>query len=347
MSYKVGIAGATGVVGHVALRILAERSFPVDELRLFASARSAGRRIDWAGRELVVEDLGRARFAGLDVVIMSAGGAVAREWALKIASQGPVVIDNSSAFRQAPDVPLVIPEINGDAIASHRGVIANPNCTTAVALMAVAPLHRAVGVRGVISSSYQSVSGTGRDAVIEVVEQARKAVDQVEALHGYETLDVPEPAVYPHPLAFNVIPQCETFPDGEDTSTEESKMQAEMRKILGAPDVAVHATAVRVPVVVGHSVSLTVSLEREVSPDEARKIIGAFPGVRVVDEPWRAQYPTPLQSAGIDDVLVGRIRTNPIVPNGLSLFASGDNLRKGAALNAIQIAEHLLGVSSA
>jgi aspartate-semialdehyde dehydrogenase len=257
---------------------------------------------------------------------------------------GAFVSDKSSAFRQAPDVPLVIPEINGEDAKSHTGVVASPNCTTAVALMAIAPLHKAAGVRAVISSSYQSVSGVGRDAVSELLEVNRKAVEQTDALWGREPLDLPDPVAFPHPLAFNVFPQCETFLDGADASTEEQKMQAESRKILGAPDLVLQATAVRVPVVVGHSVSLSLSLERSVSPDEAREILSAFPGVRVLDEPGAKVYPTPQQATGIDDVLVGRVRDNPILPNGLTLFASGDNLRKGASLNALQIAELVLGL---
>ncbi|HVL81725.1 MAG TPA: aspartate-semialdehyde dehydrogenase [Actinomycetota bacterium] len=343
MSIRLGLVGATGVVGDVVLRLLEERRFPVGDLRLFASRRSAGQRIAWSGRQLEVEALEDADLGGLDVVISSIDSSVAREWVPRIVEAGAVVIDNSSAFRQDPDVPLVIPEINGRALRSHRGIVANPNCTTATALMALAPLHREAGLRAVISSSYQSVSGTGKEAVAELLDQARKAVDQVEALYGHEPLDVPPPQVYRHPLAFNLFPQCETFPPGADASTEEEKMALETRKILEAPDVEVHATAVRVPVLVGHSVSLAVSLGREVTPDRARSLIDAFPGARVLDDPQEAVYPTPLGSAGLDDVLVGRIRTNPILRNGLSLFVSGDNLRKGAALNAVQIAELLVG----
>lgn len=338
-SVNVGVSGATGIVGGEILRILTERDFPIGELRVFASERSAGRKLPWKDGEVTVEALSDGNFAGLDVVINSTSGSVSREWAPRIAEAGAVVIDNTSAFRQDPEVPLVIPEINGDAAKGHGGIIANPNCTTATALMGIAPIHKGAGVRSVISSSYQASSGTGRDAVTELLEQSRKAVDQLEALRGHERLDLPDPEVYPHPLAFNVFPQCETFPEGEDTNTEEAKMQAESRKILGVPELIVHATAVRVPVVVGHGVSLSLSLDREVGPDEARELVDAFPGVRVLDEPWTGKYPTPLQAAGIDDVLVGRIRPNPVLPNGLSLFCCGDNLRKGAALNAVQVAE--------
>lgn len=344
MGVRLGVSGATGATGSVTLPLLLERGFPVDELRLFASRRSAGRKVEWNGSEITIEALEDGHFDGLDLVLNATSASLAREWVPKMVEAGAFVSDKSSAFRQAPDVPLVIPEINAEDAKKHKGIVASPNCTTAVALMAIAPLHRAVGVRSVISSSYQSVSGVGRDAVTELLEVNRKAVEQTDALWGREPLDLPEPVAFPHPLAFNVFPQCEVFLDGSDESTEEEKMEAESRKILGAPELLLQATAVRVPVVVGHSVSLSLSLERAVSPDEAREILSAFDGVRVLDDPQNKVYPTPQQATGIDDVLVGRVRRNPILPNGLTLFASGDNLRKGASLNAIQIAELVLGV---
>jgi aspartate-semialdehyde dehydrogenase len=342
MGFRVGIVGATGVTGEVTLRILRERSFPVDELRLFASRRSVGRKIDWNGREFEVEALDDGRFDGLDVVISATTSSLSKEWTPRIAQAGAVVIDQSSAYRLDPDVPLVVPEINGDDARKHKGIIAGPNCTTAVAVMAIAPLQRSVGIQSVISSSYQSVSGAGRDGITEFIEHSRKAADQVEALRGHEPLNLPEPEVFPRELAFNVFPHCESFEEGAETSSEEAKMQPEMRKMLGAPDLLVHATAVRVPVLVGHSVSLTLSLEREVTPDEARTMISGFPGLRLVDDPSEGLYPTPQDSAGIDEILVGRVRPNSLVPNGLALFACGDNLRKGNALNAVQVAELLL-----
>lgn len=345
MGFRLGIVGATGVTGEVTLRILRERGFPVDELRLFASKRSTGRRIQWGDGEVVVEALEDGRFGGLDVVISATTSSLSREWTPRIAKAGAVVIDQSSAFRLDPDVPLVMPEINGEDARKHKGIIAGPNCTTAVAVMAVAPLHRAVGLRALVSSSYQSVSGGGRDGIAEFIEHSRKAVDQVEALRGHEPINLPEPEIFPRELAFNVFPHCESFEVGDDTSAEEAKMEPEMRKMLSAPDLLVHATAVRVPVLVGHSVSLTASLERELTPDEARACIGDFPGLRVVDDPAQGLYPTPQDAAGIDEVLVGRVRANRLVPNGLALFACGDNLRKGNALNAIQTAELVLGVS--
>jgi aspartate-semialdehyde dehydrogenase len=341
MGHRVGVVGATGMVGEVLLRILEERAFPLDELRLFASERSAGRRVPWKGQEVALEVPEEGRFRGLDLVVMAAGSTVAREWAHRIVAEGPVVIENSSAFRQDPDVPLVIPEINAEALESHRDLVANPNCTATAALMAVAPLHRAAGIRSMITTSFQSVTGTGRAAMQELLDQAGKAVGQVDALRGEEPLDLPSPQVYPHPVAFNVLPQCETFPEGEATSTEEAKMQSEARKILAAPDLVVHATAVRVPVVVGHSIAVSVSLHRPMTPEAAADALASFPGVEVADRPDRAEYPTPLQVAGRDEVLVGRIRSNPAMPNGLSLWVASDNLRKGAALNNVQIAETL------
>ena len=344
MGFRVGVTGATGAAGRAAVALLRERSFPVDELRLFASRRSAGRRVPWGDGEVEVEALEDGRFEGLDVVLNATSAELAREWVPRMVEAGAIVCDKSSAFRLDPEVPLVVPEINGEDARRHQGILASPNCTTAVAVLAMAPLHRAAGVRAAISSSYQSVSGVGRDAVTELLEGTRKALDQVEALWGREPIDLPQPVVLPHALAFNVFPQCETFPEGSAESNEEQKMQAESRRILGAPGLVLQATAVRVPVVVGHCVSLSLSLERELSVEEAREAVGAFAGVRLVDDPLRAAYPTPHQAAGIDDVLVGRVRANPVLPNGLTLFASGDNLRKGAALNAIQTAELVLGL---
>lgn len=343
MGYRIGVLGATGLVGEVLLRILDERDFPTDELRAFASERSAGRRLAWRGEEVALEVPAEGRFRDLDLVFTASGSDVAREWVPRIRAEGPVVIDNSSAFRQDPHVPLVIPEINAHALRDHRGLIANPNCTATTALMAVAPLHRAAGVRAMVTSAYQSVSGTGRRAIQELLDQSRKAVDQLEALRGQEDLDAPGPEVYPHPIAFNVFPQCETFPPGADTSTEEAKMESESRKILEHPTLVAHATSVRVPVVVGHSVAVALSLERPVEPGEARRLLATFPGVRVVDDPERGRYPTAMQAAGIDETLVGRIRANPAMTHGLSLFVCQDNLRKGAALNNVHIAEALGG----
>jgi aspartate-semialdehyde dehydrogenase len=344
MRFNIGISGATGVTGEVALRILSERNFPVANLRLFASKRSRGQIIRWQGRDYAVEALDDGNFGDLDLIISATSAAIAREWAPHMRAAGAIVIDQSSAFRQDASVPLVVPEINADDLTSHSGTISCPNCTTAVAVMAVAPLHRAFGVRSVISSSYQAMSGKGREGMKEFLDASAQAVSQSEGLRGHRPLEIAAPVQFPHPSAFNLFPQCEVFPDGHDTSTEEEKMPAEMRKMLHAPELSVHATAVRVPVLVGHTVSLAVSLERPASPAEARRAIESFPGVRLLDEPWTGKYPTPLAAAGIDDVLVGRVRQVPFQRNGLSLVASGDNLRKGNALNAIQVAERVLGL---
>lgn len=342
MSFAIGISGATGVTGDVTLRVLEDRAFPVGELRLFASRRSAGQMIRWKGRNIPVEALEDGRFAGLDLVISATSATIAREWVPRMVGDGAIVIDQSSAFRQDPTVPLVVPEINADDLADHRGVIAGPNCTTAVAVMAVAPLERAFGIDSVISSSYQAISGLGRDGMAEFLDLARKAANQPEALRGHELLNLSAPEQAPQIPAFNLFPQCETFAEGSDISTEEEKMEAEMRKMLHAPALRVHATAVRVPVLVGHSVSLALSLRQEATPAQVREVLAAFPGIRVLDEPWTGEYPTPLRAAGADDVLVGRVRRLASLRNGLSLFASGDNLRKGNALNAVQVAERVL-----
>jgi aspartate-semialdehyde dehydrogenase len=342
---NVGISGATGVTGEVTLRILEERKFPVGDLRLFASKRSAGERVRWKGNDYTVEALEDGNFGGLDLVISATSGDLAREWAPRMVSAGAVVIDQSSGFRADPTVPLVVPEINPNDLKSHRGIIAGPNCTTAVAVMAIAPLHRKFGVDTVVSSSYQAMSGKGRDGMAEFLATSAKAVRQSEGLRGHERLDVPKPEQYPHISSFNLFPQCEEFRPGEDTSTEEEKMQAELRKMLHAPELAVHATAVRVPILVGHTVSLALSLKKPATVQDARRAFEAFDGVQLLDEPWKAKYPTPLAAAGIDDVLVGRIRAIPFIKNGLSVFASGDNLRKGNALNAIQVAEMLFDVA--
>lgn len=344
MKFNIGISGATGITGEVTLRILEERGFPVKDLRLFASRRSAGQIIQWKGLDYPVEALEDGNFDGLDLVISATSASIAREWVPRMVEAGAIVIDQSSAFRLDPSVPLVMPEINADDLNSQTGIIAGPNCTTAVAIMAVAPLHQAFGVDSVISASYQAMSGKGRDGMAEFLDASAKAVNQTEGLRGHTPLNLPAPVQFPHVSSFNLFPQCEGFREGEDASTEEEKMQAEMRKMLHAPDITVHATAVRVPILVGHSVSLAVFLKEPATAQEARQVFESFPGVQVLDEPWTGKYPTPLAAAGIDDILVGRIRTVPSIKNGLSVFASGDNLRKGNALNAIQVAERALGL---
>lgn len=329
--------GATGQVGGVMLAVLAERGFPVEALRAFASARSAGTTVTFAGTPVPVEDAAGADYRGLDIVLFSAGAATSRELAPRVAAAGAVVIDNSSAWRMDPEVPLVVAEVNPHALARiPKGIVANPNCTTMVAMPVLAPLHREAGLRRMVASTYQAVSGAGRAGVVELDEQVRKVADRAAALTFDGTaVEFPAPAKFAAPIAFNVVPLAGNRVD--DETDEELKLRNESRKILEIPDLAVSATCVRVPVYTGHSLSLNVEFERPLSPERAREVLAAAPGVRVVD------LPTPVQAAGTDPTLVGRIRRDPGVEHGLALFVSGDNLRKGAALNAVQIAELLAG----
>ena len=316
--------------------ILAERDFPVTELRLFASARSAGRTLDWQGTEVAIEDASTADYAGLDVVLFSAGGATSKELAPKVAAAGAVVIDNSSAWRMDPDVPLVVAEVNGHAATQRpKGIIANPNCTTMAAMPVLGPLHREAGLKALVVSTYQAVSGGGLAGVAELDEQAKKVVDQAAALtFDGDAVEFPTPQKFPAPIAFNVVPKAGSIvDDGLEETDEEQKLRNESRKILDIPELLVSGTCVRVPVFTGHSLSINASFERPISPDLALQILGYAPGVELSD------IPTPLQAAGADPTFVGRIRVDPTVPNGLALFLSNDNLRKGAALNAVQIAE--------
>jgi aspartate-semialdehyde dehydrogenase len=338
---RVGVVGATGQVGGVMLAVLAERRFPVDELRAFASARSAGSTVTFAGEQVVVEDAARADYRGLDVVLFSAGAATSRELAPQVAAAGAVVIDNSSAWRMDPEVPLVVAEVNPGALAAiPKGIVANPNCTTMVAMPVLAPLHREAGLRRVVASTYQAVSGAGRAGVTELDEQVRKVADRAPALtFDGRAVEFPPPAKFAAPIAFNVVPLAGSLVD--DETDEEHKFRNESRKILGIPDLAVSATCVRVPVYTGHSLALNAEFERDLPPERAREILAGAPGVRLVD------VPTPVEAAGTDPSLVGRIRRDPGVAHGLALFVSGDNLRKGAALNAVQLAELLAGVRPA
>lgn len=337
-SVRVAVVGATGAVGREMLRILEERKFPIDELLPFASERSDGVRLPFGGDQVTVRPLSDATWAGVDLALLSAGGEVARRVAPEAASAGSVVVDNSSAFRMDPGVPLVIPEINAEALDEHRGIVANPNCTAIVALMAVAPLHRGAGLASMVTSSYQSVSGTGQKGVRELLEQVEKLRGAEEDLAHPAPDALPAGEVFGRTVAYNVLARCDVFED-DGFTREERKMRDEARKILELPDLSVAATAVRVPVLVGHAVSIHATFARAIDPSEARTLLAAAPGVEVLDEPASDAYPTPLDSAGRDDVFVGRIR--PAGPNALLLFACGDNLRKGAALNAIQIAERL------
>lgn len=339
---RVAVVGATGAVGREIIRILEERSFPLDDLVLLASERSVGKRIAFRGHDHDVRALTLDELRGADLALVSAGGDVSRAIVPPASEAGTPCVDNSSAFRMDPSVPLVIPEVNGDALDARPPprIVANPNCTAITALMAVGPLHRAAGLRSLIVSSYQSVSGTGMKGIRELAEQVEKLHGQEEDLGHPDRGALPLGDVFPRTIAFNVIPQCDRF-EGQWT-VEERKMAGESRKILDLPDLRVAATSVRVPVAVGHAVSVHATFSDSMSPREAREALASAPGVRLVDDPERGEYPTPLDAAGIDDVLVGRIRQPEGDPNALLLFACGDNLRKGAALNAVQIAERLL-----
>ncbi|MDQ2648348.1 MAG: aspartate-semialdehyde dehydrogenase [Actinomycetota bacterium] len=338
---RIGIFGATGQVGGVMLNILRERDFPVDELRLFASARSAGRTIEWNGQDLVVEDADTATFDGLDLALFSAGATASRALAPKVAAAGVTVIDNSSAWRMDPEVPLVVPEVNADALASiPKGIVANPNCTTMVAMPVLKPLDVAAGLEALVISTYQAVSGAGLAGVTELEEQVTKVIDGAAALaHDGRAVEFPPAQKFPRTIAFNVIPKAGNLvDDGLLETDEEQKLRNESRKILGLPDLLVSGTCVRVPVFTGHSLSINARFRDPISPARAAELLAEAPGVLLDD------IPTPLDVAGGNATHVGRLRQDPTAPDGrgLALFVSGDNLRKGAALNAIQIAEALL-----
>ena len=338
---NVAVVGATGQVGGVMRRLLEERNFPVDDLRVLASGRSAGRTMSWRDQDFVVEDAATADYRGLDIALFSAGGATSRELAPRVAAAGATVIDNSSAWRMDPDVPLVVPEVNAHALASiPKGIVANPNCTTMVGMPVLKPLAVEAGLRRLVISSYQAVSGGGLSGVAELDEQVRKVADDAIGLtHDGQAASFPAPSVFAAPIAFNVVPECGSWIDDDSGETsEERKLVEESRKILELPDLAVSATCVRVPVFTGHCLAINAEFDRPLSPERATELLSAAPGV-VVDD-----VPTPLAAAGIDPTMVGRIRVDPTVANGLSLFVVGDNLRKGAALNAIQIAEALISV---
>ncbi len=332
MTLRVAVVGATGVVGQEILRILEDRGFPAGELVPFASERSAGLTLEGAGAGLVVQALSDEAIAGFDVALFSAGSATSKEWAPRFAQAGAIVIDNSSQWRMDPEVPLVVSEVNPDAIVQHKGIVANPNCTTMQMVVALKPLHDAAGLERVILSSYQSVSGTGIKAIRELQDQTHAILRQGEPS---------PPSVYAHQIAFNVLPQVETFKDGDDYTTEERKVMAETRKILGDPELRITATCARVPVLIGHSESVNLQTREDLSPERARELLAAAPGVQVLDDPANAGYPLAIDVAGQDDVFVGRIRRDPSAERTLNLWIVGDNLRKGAALNAVQLAELL------
>ena len=334
--FNVGIVGATGQVGGVMRRILAERDFPAGSLRLFASSRSAGRTLPWRDTDITVEDAATADYRGLDIVLFSAGKETSRQLAPVVAGAGAVVIDNSSAWRNDPAVPLVVAEVNPAAITARpKGIIANPNCTTMAAMPVLKPLHAEAGLLAMVVATYQAVSGSGLAAVAELDEQVRKVGDQAAALtFGGSALEFPPPRKFARPIAFNVLPFAgSAVDDGSGETDEEQKLRNESRKILGIPDLLVSGTCVRVPVFTGHSLQVNARFSRPLSVRRATDLLTGAPGVTLAD------IPTPLQAAGADPTFVGRIRADETVPNGLALFMSGDNLRKGAALNAVQIAE--------
>lgn len=340
---NVGVVGATGLVGGLMRSILVERGFPVASLRLFASERSAGSRLTWKGQEITVEDAATADYGGLDIVFFSAGGSTSRKLAPVVAAAGALVIDNSSAWRNDPDVPLVVAEVNPDALRSiPKGIVANPNCTTMAAIPALKVLHDAAGLRRLVVSTYQAVSGGGLAGVQELEWQVENVGGGSAALaQDGSACEFGAMKKWPVPIAFNVVPM--NYVLVEDGYTEEEiKLRDETRKILDIPDLPVSGTCVRVPVYTGHSLSLNAEFEREISPERAVELLQSAPGVVVTD------VPNPLTATGQDPTFVGRVRRDPTVPHGLALFVTGDNLRKGAALNAVQIAEVLVaqGISS-
>ncbi len=338
---RIGVVGATGQVGSVMRRLLAERNFPVAEMRYFASSRSAGTTLDWKGTDIVVEDAETADPSGLDIALFSAGATSSRAYAAKFAAAGAIVIDNSSAFRMDPDVPLIVAEVNGqEARNTPKGIIANPNCTTMAFMPVLKPLHDEAGLVRIITATYQAVSGGGLAGVDELDKQVRQVVDQAaELTHDGAAVNFPTPEKFVKPIAFNVLPFAGSLvDDGSFETDEEQKLRNESRKILDIPGLLVSGTCVRVPVFTGHSLSINAEFERPISVERATELLAAAPGVELSD------IPTPLEAAGQDPTYVGRIRRDEGAPGGrgLALFVSNDNLRKGAALNAIQIAELLL-----
>ncbi|MCX6967450.1 MAG: aspartate-semialdehyde dehydrogenase [Verrucomicrobia bacterium] len=326
--YTVAIVGATGAVGVEMIKVLERRKFPVGKLVLLASARSVGKTLPFNGESVAVQELTEDSFTGVDIALFSAGGSISKQFAPCAVKAGAVVVDNSSHFRMDPNVPLVVPEINGADVKLHKGIIANPNCTTAITLMALNPLHKAFGVKRVIASSYQAVSGTGAQAIAELRSQ-------VEAITAGKPV---EKSVYPHQIAFNVLPHVDSFLNTGYTK-EEMKMQNEARRIMHLPDFKASVTCVRVPVYRAHSISVNAEFERPVSVEEAHKVLCGVPGLKLVDDPANNSYPLPLYVAETDDCQVGRIRIDCALENGLAFWVAGDQLLKGAALNAVQIAE--------
>lgn len=329
--YNVAIVGATGLVGREFIKVLEQRNFPISSIHLFASDRSAGKKLFVGHRQIEVKETSPSSFDHIDIALFSAGSEISRYFSPIAAQKGAVVIDNSAAFRMEPKVPLVVPEVNPEDIKEHQGVIANPNCSTIQMVVALYPLHKVNPIKRIIVTTYQSVSGTGAIAMEELTTQSKLV------LEGHNVV----PHVYPHQIAFNLLPEIDVFLDNGYTK-EEWKMVEETRKIMHAPDIAISATCVRVPVFVGHSEAINVEFTHPITPDEARRILAQAPGVKVVDDPSVSLYPQPWSAAGSDDVFVGRIRADASHPNGLVMWVVADNVRKGAALNAVQIAEEAI-----
>ncbi|MBU2609233.1 MAG: aspartate-semialdehyde dehydrogenase [Chloroflexi bacterium] len=329
--YKVAIVGATGLVGREFIKTLKQRNFPAASIQLFASDRSAGRKLAVGNDEVEVKETTVESFEAIDIALFSAGAEVSRHFSPIAAQSGAVVIDNSSAFRQVPTVPLVVPEVNPEDIKRHKGIIANPNCSTIQMVMALYPLHKVNPIKRIIVDTYQAVSGTGSAAVEELLTQIKQVLD------GQTTV----PHVYPHQIAFNMLPEIDVFLDNGYTK-EEWKMMEETRKIMHADDMAISATCVRVPVLTGHSEAVHVEFSHPISPDDAYRILSQAPGIKVLDDPTISLYPQPWSAAGTDEVFVGRIRQDVSSKNALAMWIVADNLRKGAALNAVQIAEEII-----
>ena len=332
-AYHVAVVGATGAVGNEMLKILEERKFPVGRLTLLASERSIGKELKFNGELYPIQVLNEKSFAGIQIGLFSAGGSISQRFAPIAAASGCIVIDNTSAFRMEPDIPLVVPEVNAESIGMYknRGIISNPNCSTIQMVVALKPIHDAVKIKRIVVSTYQAVSGTGKKAIEELLEQTKALMSNRE----------PEIKVYPHRIAFNCLPHIDVFLDN-GYSKEEMKMVNETRKILNDPSVAVTATTVRVPVLFGHSESVNIETEKKITADEVREILSRAPGVTVVDDLKGNKYPLPIDAAGKDDTFVGRIREDESIENGINMWIVSDNVRKGAALNAVQIAEILV-----
>jgi aspartate-semialdehyde dehydrogenase len=329
--YKVAIVGATGLVGHEFIKVLEQRDFPIESIEMLASDRSAGKKLFFSHQEIEVKETTPESFKDIDIALFSAGAEISRYFSPIAAKSGAVVVDNSSAFRMDPKVPLVVPEINPEDIRKHKGIIANPNCSTIQMVVALYPLHKVNPIKRIVVTTFQAVSGTGIAAVEELTKQAKQVLD------GQATA----PHVYPHQIAFNVLPEIDVFLDNAYTK-EEWKVVEETRKIMHTDDIAISATCARVPVFIGHSQAVTLEFSQAMSPDEARRILTQAPGVKLLDDPAISLYPQPWSATGTDEVFVGRIRRDASHPNGLVMWVVADNLRKGAALNTIQIAEEMI-----